>query len=328
VDTGSGVITEDRVKLTVSAVEAYFDRLRPELVALEVGTHSPWLSRTLRRLGIAVLVANARRLHLISRSDTKNDRADAELLARLAAADPALLSPIEHRGERAQAGLAVLRARDALVKSRTSKLSQVRGVAKSFGLRLPKHSSSCFAYRVRNEIPALLAPALHPLLDAMESETALIKDLDKEIQRLSDEEFPETRYLRQVNGVGVLTALAFVLVLEDPRRFVNSRAVGAYLGLRPRQHESGTIRKQMHITKAGDAFLRVLLVQCAQYILGPFGTDCDLRRWGLKRAERGGKNAKRRAVVAVARKLSTVLHRLWTSELEYEPLRSERRKAA
>jgi transposase len=228
----------------------------------------------------------------------------------------------------AQVGLAVLKSRDALVRSRVAKVAQVRGVTKSFGVRLPRASSASFPSRVRDQIPSGLQSALHPLLDSIESDTILIKGLDREIRRLSEDVFPETRYVRQVNGVGVMTSLAFVLVLEDPRRFVNSRAVGAYLGLRPRQHESGTLHRQLRITKAGDSFLRVLLVQCAQYILGPFGEDCDLRRWGLARAERGGRSAKRRAVVAVARKLATVLHRLWMEEAEYEPLRHATEAAA
>jgi len=323
IDPESGEITEGRVAMTQDAVRRYFGRLRPRSVAVEVGTHSRWVSRTLEEMGISVLVANARKLELISRSDSKNDRADAELLARLAVADPALLSPIRHRGPRAQAGLAVLKSRDALVKSRTAKMLQVRGVAKSFGLRLPKCSAATFPRKVHGQIPEELASALHPLLEAIESETLLVKSYDAEIRRLCREEFPETQYLLQVHGVGVITALAFVLVIEDPGRFRRSRQVGPYLGLRPRQHESGAIHKQMHITKAGDSFLRSLLVQCAHYILGPFGQDCDLRRWGLALVERGGAAAKRKAIVATARKLATLLHRLWDSRLEYEPMREE-----
>jgi transposase len=293
------------------------------LVAFEVGAHSPWLSRTLEESGIDFLVANTRKLQLISRSDSKNDRADAELLARLAAADPALLSPVRHRGKRAQAGLALLKTRDALVRSRTAKVLQIRGLAKSFGVRLPKCATSCFSSRSRALIPEDLRPAVDPLLDAIETETALVKACDKQIRHLCDEEFPETRFLLQVHGVGEITALAYVLTIEDPHRFRRSRQVGAYLGMRPRQHESGAIRKQMHITKAGDRFLRTLLVQCAHYILGPFGQESDLREWGLALAERGGTAAKRRAIVATARKLAVLLHRLWVSQATYQPLREE-----
>ena len=156
---------------------------------------------------------------------------------------------------------------------------------------------------------------------------AKITQMEQEIERLCEERYPETRLLRQVKGVGPITALAFVLVLEDPQRFATSRSVGAYLGLVPRQRTSGDSDPQLRITKTGDRMLRRLLVQSAQYILGPFGPDCDLRRYGERIALRGGMNAKKRAVVAVARKLSSLLFALWTSGSVYEPLRQQRTAA-
>src|ERR1035437_9476712 len=134
--------------------------------------------------------------------------------------------------------------------------------------------------------------------------------------------YPQTALLTQVSGVWTLTAMAFVLTIEDPQRFARSRDVGCYLGLRPKQQDSGERSPQLRITKAGDSYLRKMLVSCAHYIIGPFGPDTDLRRWGLKLCERGGKNAKKRAVVAVARKLAVLLHRLWVTGEVYEPLRS------
>ncbi len=125
-----------------------------------------------------------------------------------------------------------------------------------------------------------------------------------------------------------MTALSFVLVLEDSGRIENSRSVGPFLGLTPKRDQSGQTDKQLRITKAGNAYLRRLLVQCAQYILGEFGPDCDLRRFGLKLAERGGKNAKRRAVVAVARKLAVVMHHLWKVGGDYDPLHQRNRKVS
>jgi transposase len=141
---------------------------------------------------------------------------------------------------------------------------------------------------------------------------------------MSRERYPETQLLRQVHGVGLITAATFVLTVEDPTRFGNSRSIGSYLGLRPRQDDSGSLRPQLPITKAGDKNLRCLLVECAQHILGRFGHDSDLRRWGLKLAEHGGKSAKKRATVAVARKLSVLLLRLWVTGEIYEPLRNAR----
>lgn len=328
IDTSSGEILEDRVRMTPRAIRRHFEGVCARLIALEVGTHSRWVSQTLEDLGHRTVVANARRLHLISKSDTKNDRADAELLARVAAVDPQLLCPIHHRSDAAQADLALLRTRDKLVHQRTALVLQVRGVAKSFGLRLRRASAERFAQRAREALSEELQPSLTPLLDTIESLTGAIRSLDKQVEQICRDRYPQAQRLRQIPGVGPLTALAFVLVLEDPTRFAHSRAVGSYLGLRPRQHESGANRKQLRITKAGDPYLRCLLVQCAHYILGPFGPETDLRRWGLSLADRGGTYTKGRAVVAVARKLATVMHSMWVHETDYEPLRSKPRAAA
>jgi transposase len=147
-----------------------------------------------------------------------------------------------------------------------------------------------------------------------------IKLFDKKIEQLADERYPHTELLRQVKGVGPVTSLAYVLTLETPRRFAASRDVGPYLGLAPKQEDSGDCQPQLGISKAGDRMLRKLLVGSAHYILGPFGPDTDLRRFGKKLCARGGKNAKKRATVAVARKLAVLLHRLWISGEVYEPL--------
>jgi transposase len=166
-----------------------------------------------------------------------------------------------------------------------------------------------------------LFAGLEPLLETVDHLTRTIRRMDREIERLGQERYPETQLLRQVTGVGPITALYYVLTLEDPNRFAKSRSVGAYLGLCPKQRDSGTQQPQLRITKAGDVLLRRLLVNAAQYILGPFGPDTDLRRAGLRMAERGGKAAKKRAVVAVARRRAVLLHRLWVTGEEYESLR-------
>ena len=268
-------------------------------------------------------MANARKLKAISASGRKSDRIDAELLARLGHAEPGLLAPIRHRGDVAQAHRAVLGARDLLVGMRTRLVNHVRGVLKSFGDRIAKCDADTFAKRAPERIPDALKPALLPLLAKCAELTAEIKRYDAEIERLSTKEYAEeTERLRQVHGVGPITALAFVLTLETPERFARSRDVGAYLGLCPRLHESGDRSPELRITKAGDGFMRRLLVQCAQHILRKSAVpDSALRRWGLALAERGGKNTKKRAIVAVARKLAVLLHRLWISGEPYEPLR-------
>jgi transposase len=285
-----------------------------------VGTHSPWISRQLKDWGFEVIVANPRRVRLIAESDSKSDRFDAEQLARLGRVDPALLSPVAHRGEAAQRARVLLLVRDGFVRARTQMINQARGCAKSLGTRLPSSSAEAFPKRVRAAVSMDLFPGLAILLGTIEQLTREIRQLDREVERLCATDYAETAVLRQVTGVGPLTALAFVLTLEDPGRFEKSRAVGPYLGLRPRQRNSGASHPQLRITKAGDALLRRLLVGAAHYILGPFGPDTDLRRFGLRLAERGGKAAKKRAAVAVARKLAILLHRLWLTGEAYHPL--------
>jgi transposase len=291
-------------------------------VVLEVGTHSPWVSRLLESLGHEAVVANPRRVRLIAESPAKSDGADAELLARLGRVDVALLSPVVHRGEEAQRDLVLLRVRDGLVRARTLLINQARGFAKSLGARLPSSSAEAFPRRVRTGVPPDLFPGLGALLETIDRLTQEIRALDRAVERLCRERYPETETLRQVKGVGPITALGFVLVLEDPHRFARSRSVGSYLGLCPRRRDSGSQRPQLRITKAGDALLRRLLVSAAHYILGPFGPDTELRRFGLRLAEQGGKAAKKRAVVAVARRLAVLLHRLWVTGEVYQPLRA------
>jgi transposase len=298
-------------------------------LALEVGTHSPWVSRYLAELGHEVIVANARRVRLITDSTRKDDRMEAKTLARLARMDPELLSPIRHRSAQAQADLMVIRARAVLVEARTMLVNAARGLTKSYGERL----GSCGTGQIREELATSLSEpvqnALRPLLGGVESISERIRVYDEQIESIAKGRYPETTLLQQVHGVGTLTALTYVLMVDDPYRFHRSRDAGAYFGLRPRRRESGDSRPQLRITKEGDAYVRKLLVQCAHHILGPFGADSNLRRWGLELAAHGGKNAKKRALVAVARKLAVLLHKLWVTGEVYEPLHVRRgRKAA
>jgi transposase len=327
-DAAGEVVEESRIATTPKALRSRFEGLASTRVALEVGGHSPWVSELLGEVGHEVIVANARKLRMIFQSDSKNDRFDAEQLARVARLDPKLLYPIEHRNRSARADLAVMRSRDALVTTRTRLVNHIHGVLKSFGYRAKKYAASSFHSQVAGEIPEELKPALQPLLDTLAVLRERILDLDREMQRLSSKVYPETALLNQVGGVGPITSLRYVLTIEDPRRIERSRNVGAYLGLRPRQRQSGQHDPELRITKAGDCHLRGLLVQCAHQILGPFGKDSDLRRWGLELACRGGATAKKKAVIAVARKLAVLLHRLWLSGEVYEPLRNANRREA
>jgi len=327
-DDAGDVIEAFRVRTTERMLSARLASFPPSLVVLEVGTHSPWVSRTVVRSGHEAIVANPRRVRLIAENDSKSDGVDAELLARLGRVDPSLLKPIVHRGEEAQRDRILIQARAGFVRARTQLVNQVRGFAKTLGSRVPSSSTEAFAKRVRATTPLDLFPGLETLLDTIEQLTTTIRQMDREVERLCRERYPETELLRQVPGVGAITALYYVLTIEDPSRFAKSRSVGAYVGLRPKQRDSGEQSPQLRITKAGDRLLRCLLVSCAHYILGPFGPDTDLRRAGLRMAERGGQAAKKRAIVAVARRLAVLLHRLWVTGGVYEPLRREASQAA
>jgi transposase len=304
------VLSESSVPTTRKGLAQILGSKPRGRIALEVGTHSPWVSRCLTELGYEVIVANARRVRLITDSSRKNDRLDAKTLARLARVDPELLSPIRHRSEQAQADLMVIRARAALIEGRTMLVNCARGMAKSYGERLRSCDPDQFRQQLAGVLSKHLQNALQPLLAEVESMSKRIQEYDKQIEDIAKSRYQEAELLKQVHGVGILTALTYVLTVEDPHRFRRSREAGAYFGLRPKQRESGDSQPQLRITKEGDAYVRKLLVQCSHYILGPFGQDSDIRRWGLKLAERGGKNAKKRAVVAVARKLAVLLHKL------------------
>jgi transposase len=327
-DASGEVVATGKVGSTRRQMERFFADRPAWRIALEVGTHSPWVSRLLEELGHEVIVANPRQVSLIFRSKRKTDRVDAEQLARLARMDPRMLHPVQHRGPQAQVGLAVLRSRSLMVASRTQLINHVRSSVKSAGHRLPSCSADAFSSKAPESIPEELRAALAPVVEQIASLTSSIKAYDVEVERLIQEDFPQAQRLRQVNGVGPVTSLAFVLTIDDPDRFLDSRDVAAYLGLVPGNHQSGDRDPQMHITKTGDMLVRRLLVQAAQYVMGPFGTDCDLRRWGLALASRGGKAQKKRAIVAVARKLSVLLHALWCNGEVYEPLRQAQRRAA
>src|SRR6202162_1042266 len=321
-DEAGKIILEQKLPTTPEAMKQTFGKISRSLIALETGTHSPWVSRLLRELGHQVLVAHAQKVQLISKSNRKDDRHDARTLARLARIDPELLGPVRHRSAKAQIHLTVIRARAELVSARTALVNAARGLAKSYGERLRQWGTQPVGRELAAELSVELREVLEPLLQEVESLNDRIKQYDARMEKIARESYPQVELLKQVKGVGTQIALTFVLTLEDPHRFPKSREVGCFLGLRPGRRDSGESQRQMHISKEGDPYLRTMLVQGAHYILGPFGQDSDLRRWGLKLAARGGKNAKKRAVIAVARKLAVLLNRLGVGGEVYEPLRN------
>jgi transposase len=327
-DEAGNVIWERNLPTTSNGIRQAFGRIPRCRIALETGTHSPWVSRQLSELGHEVIVAHARNVRLIGESSRKDDQVDARTLARLARIDPGLLGPVRHRSAQAQIHLTVIRARAVLVSTRTALVNAARGLTKSYGERLNKCGTEQMNRDSSKGLSQELREALDPLLRGIESLNERIAEYNGRIEQIAKEVHPEVARLKQVKGVGTLIALTYVLTLDDPQRFRRSRDAGCFLGLRPGRRNSGKSEPQLHISKEGDRYLRTLMVQGAHYVLGPFGQDSDLRRWGLKLAERGGKNAKKRAVVAVARKLAVLLHKLWVSGEVYEPLRNNHKVVA
>jgi transposase len=320
-DPAGEVLEEGRVRTNPDAFSKHFGPLDPSRIVMEVGTHSRWASRLLNDLGHEVFVANPWKLKLIAASIKKTDKSDAETLARLGRADPKLLSPIQHRSPEAHADLAVIHAREALTAARALLINHTRGAVKPFGARLPACDADSFERKVRDCLPEELSATLSSVLDVIALMTSELKAADKRIQQLCHG-YPETEVLQQIQGVGPLISLTYVLTIGDPTRFKSSRDVGPYLGLVPRQRESGDRSPELRISKAGDRYLRKLLVNGAHYILGYRGPDTDLRRWGLRHSA-GSKTAKKKAIVGVARRLAVLLHRLWVTGEVYIPLKTE-----
>lgn len=318
IDAAGKVVKRATVATTRGAIERYFGGRPKCRVVMEVGTHSPWVSRDLKKLGHETVVSQSSKVYGQGQRRHRNDAMDAEYLARQGRADPELLRPMEHRSEEAQQDLALLRARDQLVQARTALISHVRGAVKSLGGRINKCSAEVFHRRAPEQIPEPLRACLAPLLETVADLTKRIRAMDEEVER-KVEKHPAAKHLQQPTGVGALTAFAFVRAVEDSKRFKHSREAGAFFGLVPKLDESSKASPQLRISKSGDPLVRRYLVGAARYILGPFGPDCDLRRFGEAIAARGGKNARKRAAIAVARKLAVLLHHLWVTNETYDP---------
>ena len=322
-DEAGEVVSEDQLPTSKTGFSSLLEKMPRSRVALEVGTHSPWASWHIASLGHEVIVANPHKVKLITQSVRKNDRIDAQQLARLARVDPKLLSPIRHRGAEAQADLAVIRARAELMEARTGLINSARGLAKPMGERLKK----CDADQVKEEMAdglcARVRMVIGPLLKSVEAISEQIGEYDRKIEEIA-KRYPETELLTQVYGVGTLIALSYLLTIEDAQRFEHSRDVGPYLGLTRKQRDSGDSEPELGISKSGDRLLRSLLVQGAHCILRRGAPDSDLRAWGLAKLENSGRKGKqkrkKKAVVAVARKLAVLLHRLWVTGEVYDPL--------
>ncbi len=315
------IISEETLPNTRACLEQLSKRYAAATIAMETGTHSPWVSRLFEDRGHTVYVANARKVRAISQSITKTDEHDARMLARLCRADPSLLSPIKHRSERCQRDLVQLKAREALVRARVNLINSTRLLLKSLGVFAPAQvKATAFVRKLRPLLDNASTSLVEPLLHSIDALSAQIKMLEDKLEELARIQYPDTERLKQIPGVGPITALFYILTLESPARFPRNRDVGAYLGMVPRRHQSGDTDIPLPITKAGNTHLRCLLVNCAHYILGPFGPPSALREAGLRIAAKGGKPAKKRAVIATARKLAVTMMALWKTGSVYQAL--------
>lgn len=319
-DSSGNWALESTIRATETSLRRFFEGRASSLVVVEAGGTSAWVARLAEEAGHEVLVANPRRVKLISESSRKTDRVDARMLARLAQADPALLAPVKHRSEQTQRSRGLLRVRGCLVRQRTESINVVRGLLRGFGYRIRMGATARFTRRFAQlELPAELREMVSLLLETIDHLSAQIAKADQAIERLA-ERHPAIDLLKTVPGVGQLIATNYVLCIEDPERFAKARDVTGFLGLNPRVHQSGAVLRIGGITKEGDGELRRLLVQGAHVLLRS-KQDSDLKRWGLRLKERAGT---KKAVVAVARKLAVVLLVMWRDGAAFEPCLADR----
>lgn len=327
VDPSGDRLSEGVVKTTRADMQALLEVQPASRVVIEACGPCHWVAMLAIASGHEVIVANPREFRLIAESHRKCDRNDARILADFGQFRPHLLRPVELRGVKCQTARSTLAARAHVVRQRTLVVNLVRAQIRNSGEALPTCSAASFHKRVGELIPSHLRGALAPLLDLLQALARAIATYDTEIDRLCSEEFPETSVLRQVNGVGPNTALAYVATIEDPKRFARSRDVGPYVGLVSKSRSSGSKEPELRISKRGDRNLRRLLVSAATYILTR-GTDSDLKRYGERIQGRGGQASRAKARIAVARKLGVLLHRLMITGEVYEPLRNHSQAAA
>jgi len=325
------VVEEGRFRCTADKLRERFENVEPRRVVLEVGSHSRWVAEQVSELGHTVLLLDPRRLKLIAGTLYKDDKIDATVLAMLGWKVPEMLKTVRLRPLDDQQALTLVRSRAALVESRTKLVNTVRGVLKPYGIRLSKEGrSSTFARAAEETLPPDKLALVAPMLAIIEQLNAAIKQYDAQAKELLPQLAPDAVHLTGITGVGALTVLYFVALVGDPHRFGNSRDIGAYLGLCRRRADSGDYQSQLRITKAGDSYMRALLANCASYILGPFGQDCDLRRWGLGRIGDGNtkqsRAEKKKTLTAVSRKLAVLMLTLWKSGAAYDPLYEAKRR--
>jgi transposase len=312
------VVTGGRFVSTESKLREQFEGRERRRIIVEMGSSTRWIAELLRSLGHEVLIVDPRRIKLISGSLYKDDKVDALTLALLGTEAPRLLKTVPLRDLEHQKALTLVRARACAVTGRTRVINSLRGMLKPYGYRIPKSATSTLVSWLNETLDAEILPLIQPLLGLLETSDIQIGRYDKEAKQLLPKLAPEAVRLCEIPGVGPITALYFAALIGNPERFRKARDVGSYLGLCRRRDDSGEHRSELRITKAGDRYMRALLVNCAAQIMGPFGKESDLRTWGLKKMGGGTRVEKRKAKVALARKLSVIMLTLWKSGASYD----------
>lgn len=307
-------LTEARVPTTRVALADFFAQRQRSRVIYEAGPHALWVGELLKELGHEPIACHPRRVRLIAEGRNKNDRMDAEILARLSLSDLELIRPIHQRSRSTLDQRSVIRARAAVVDAQKRLRTMLRGLVKPFGLRVHRGKKRALAELSTAALPPLVRVSVDSVLQILTATAEQIAILDKHVEQICEQNVATTR-LQTIPGVGPLVAAAFVHAIEDPKRFA-SNDIGPYIGLTPSNRSSaGKKLAPKEKGRPGDPYLRSLLLQAAWTLMNS-RSESDLARWGRGLVERIGP---KKAAFALARKLATLMHHLWLREEDFQP---------
>ena len=300
---------DDIIKLLLSTGEEY------GRIGIEAGPLSQWLVNALTVAGLPVVCIETRHMKalLTAQQINKSDRNDARGIAQMMRVG--LFKPVHVKTQLAQEQRMLLTSRKLLQRKLLDVECDLRGTLRNFGLKVGTVSAGKFEARIRELVMDLprIALIVEPLLAvrrAMRQQFAVLHKMLLDSVRHD----PVCRRLMTAPGVGAVVALTYRATVDQPQRFLHSRAVGAHVGLTPRRYQSGEIDYDGGVSKSGDTMLRTMLYEAAQSLLVHSGKWSWLKAWGLRVAQRRGM---RRAIVAVARRLAVVLHRMWVDGTEF-----------
>lgn len=317
VDDAGKIVFERSVATDPQVIAKYLAKraVGLERFGLESGSTSAWLWREFRKLGLPVICLDSRHAHrVLSMKRNKNDRNDARGLADLVRMG--WYREARVRSIDAQFVRSMLLSRQQLLQSRRAIENQIRGALKTLGVMTGPTKGRGFMPRVA-ELRAdndWLSPVLDPLIAAHASIAKQLKVVSASVLDAARED-ADVRRMMTVPGIGAITALAFKAAIDDPKRFTSSSKVGPYLGLTPRQYQSGESEWIGGIGKTNDPLLRSYLYEAAGVLMTRVRRSCPLKMWALRLAKRIGW---KRASIAVARKLAVILHAIWRNGTEFE----------